>query len=390
LLAKWSPYEIFLYLYKKLRNYAVMVIEDLALLFVRGLGSRGIVHLIDHFGSAEEIYRTPINTLVQEAGLRKDVAERIAAGEGMREAEQEVKYCQKHNICAIAATDDDYPELLREASDRPHVIFVKGNVNALHKRTLSMVGTRDASPSGLHVTDKLIGDLAAQIPDLCIVSGLAYGIDSACHRAALSHKAATIAVVADTLPNVSPAPNRNLAEEILRNGGALVSELHSQSKQNGQLFIARNRIIAALSMGTIVVESPASGGSLATADIADSYGRTLMAVPGRITDTTSFGSNNLIRTGKARMILTAADIIEELGWTPAHETTTESDDSPCLDGLSPAERLVYDAFNTAETLDWAQLTVTTGLTMGELAIVVMDLELKGFIRCLAGKRYERT
>jgi DNA processing protein len=381
------PYDIFTYLYKKITS--TMVIEDLALLFIRGLGSRGVVHLIDHFGSAEAIYGASLHTLINDAGLRKDVAERIIAGEGMREAEQEIRYCQKHNICAIAATDDDYPELMRETSDRPHVIFVKGNINALHQHTLSMVGTREASPSGLHVTDKLIGDLAKQIDDLCIVSGLAYGIDSACHRAALSHGATTIAVVADTLPNVSPAPNRNLAEEILRNGGAIVSELHSQSKQNGQLFIARNRIIAALSMGTIVVESPASGGSLATAEIADSYNRTVMAIPGRITDSSSFGSNNLIRTGKARMILTANDIIEELGWTTSQPVDEECDNGINLDGLTPSELLIYNALNSATSLNWAELTTTTGLTMGELAMVLMDMELKGYIRCLPGKRYER-
>lgn len=381
------PYDIFAYLYKKITS--TMVIEDLALLFIRGLGSRGIVHLIDHFGSAETIYGATLHTLMNDAGLRKDVAERIVAGEGMREAEQEIRYCQKHNICAIAATDDDYPELMRETSDRPHVIFVKGNINALHQRTLSMVGTREASPSGLHVTDKLIGDLAKQVDDLCIVSGLAYGIDSACHRAALSHGATTIAVVADTLPNVSPAPNRNLAEEILRNGGAIVSELHSQSKQNGQLFIARNRIIAAMSMGTIVVESPASGGSLATAEIADSYNRTVMAIPGRITDSSSFGSNNLIRTGKARMILTANDIIEELGWATSQPAAEECNNGINLDGLTPSELLIYNAFNSATSLNWAELTAATGLTMGELAMVLMDMELKGYIRCLPGKRYER-
>lgn len=370
------------------KNYAAMVIEDLALLFIRGLGSRGIVHLIDHFGSAEAIFRAPIGALTNEANLRKDVAERIVASEGMAEAKREIEYCRKHHICALAATDDEYPETLRETSDRPHVLFVKGNVEALHMRTLSMVGTREATPTGIHATDKIIESLAAQIPDLCIVSGLAYGIDSASHRSALTHNATTIAVVAETLPNVSPAPNRNLAEEIVRKGGAIVSELHSQSKQNGQLFIARNRIIAGLGLGTVVVESPASGGSLATADIADSYGRTVMALPGRITDTQSFGSNNLIRSGKARMILTANDIIEDLGWSVTQHIEEVCEASP-LDGLTPTEQLIYKAFDNATTLDWAGLTTATGLTMGELAMTLMDLELKGAVRCLPGKRYER-
>jgi DNA processing protein len=218
---------------------------------------------------------------------------------------------------------------------------------------------------------------------------LAYGIDSACHRSALTHNATTVAVVADTLPNISPAPNRNLADEIIRKGGAIISELHSQSKQNGQLFIARNRIIAGISMGTVIVESPASGGSLATADIADSYGRTVMALPGRITDTQSFGSNNLIRTGKARMALTANDIIEELGWSTEQPTTEVTAEASPLDNLNPTEQLIYKAFDAAATLDWAALTTATGLTMGELAMALMDLELKGVVRCLPGKRYER-
>ena len=365
-----------------------MVIEDLAVLCIRGLGSRGIVHLIDHFGSAEAIFRAPLNTLINDAKLRKDVAERIVAKEGMHEAEREIEYCRKNQIIAIAATDDDYPEALRETSDRPHVLFVKGNLKALHMRTLSMVGTREATPSGILAVDKIVGGLATQISDLCIVSGLAYGIDSACHRSALTHNATTVAVVADTLPNVSPAPNRNLADEILRQGGALVSELHSQSKQNGQLFIARNRIIAALSMGTIIVESPASGGSLATADIADSYGRTVMAIPGRATDTQSFGSNNLIRSGKARLILTANDVIEDMGWDITQPVEEVCEASP-LDSLTPNEQLIYKAFDNAATLDWTGIIAETGLTLGELAMALMDMELKGVIRSLPGKRYER-
>ena len=366
-----------------------MVIEDLALLFVRGLGSRGIVHLIDHFGSAEAIYNAPLSALINDAKLRKDVAERIVAREGMQEAKREIEYCRKNQIYPIAATDEEYPEALRETSDRPHVLFARGNIKALNMRTLSMVGTREASPSGIHSADKIIAGLATQIPNLCIISGLAYGIDSACHRSALAHNATTVAVVADILPNVSPAPNRNLADEILRMGGAIVSELHSQTKQNGQLFIARNRIIAGLSMGTLIVESPASGGSLATADIADSYGRTVMALPGRITDTQSFGSNNLIRTGKARMVLTANDVIEDMGWDTELSTTEAATEASPLDKLNPTEQIIYKAFDSAVTLNWAELTAQTGLTMGELAMSLMDMELKGVVRCLPGKRYER-
>ena len=366
-----------------------MCIEDLALLHIRGLGSRGAYHLIEHFGDAESIYRASLHQLTSDAGLRPDIAEQIVAKVGFREAEEEIKYCRHNAICALAATDDDYPTPLAEAQDRPHVLFVMGNVEALSMSCLSMVGTREASPSGIHVCDKLVEGLSAHISNLCIVSGLAYGIDSACHRAALAHDVPTVAVVASTLPEVTPTPHENLAKEIINKGGAIVSELHSHSKQNGRLFLARNRIIAGLSMGTVVVESPASGGSLATAEIADSYGRTVMAVPGRLTDSNSFGSNNLIRSGKARLILTAEDIIEDLGWTPSSRAKVEEVQDDNIASLSPIQRTIMEAFDNATTLDWGALISATKLSMGELSMVVMDLELKGLIRCLPGQRFER-
>lgn len=366
-----------------------MTIEDLALLFTRGIGSRGAAALIDHFGTAERLFSASKEEVMRSVGLREELAERIVAGEGMELAEREVEYCRKHDIRIISATDPEYPEPLRQVSDRPHLLFVQGNVDVLSMQTLSIVGTREASPSGIHNCQHLVTQLAEQIPDLCIVSGLAYGIDSTAHRAALAAGVKTVAVLPSILPNVAPASHRTLANEILRSGGALVSELHSQTRQNGSFFISRNRIIAALSLGLVVVESPAEGGSLATADIADSYGRVVMAVPGRMTDVGSFGSNNLIRSGKARMILTANDIIDDLGWTVT-ERKEQSDEPSKIDmeSLSPSEQKIVEAMRSSESVDWAALMNTTNLSLGELSMAVMDLELKGIIRSLPGKRYE--
>lgn len=364
-----------------------MTIEDLALLFVRGIGSRGAAHLIEYFGTAERLYEASRHELIEGAGLREDIAERILHKEGIEEAQREIAYCHRNGIYPIAATDEEYPETLRSAGDRPHVLFVQGNIDALRLRTLAIVGTREASPTGLYACDKIVGELARKINDLCIVSGLAYGIDSAAHRAALAHKVPTIAVVASVLPDVTPAPHRTLANEILRAGGTIVSELHSQSKQNGRLFIARNRIIAGIGYGTIIVESPASGGSLATAEIADSYDRTVMALPGRMTDTVAFGSNNLIRTGRARLILTGDDIIEDLGWQ--NDSTSEEEIMTTTEELTPNEQRILAAFDSVTKLDYAALLESTGLTIGELSMVVIELEMKGLIRCLPGKRYER-
>lgn len=368
-----------------------MTIEDLAILFVRGLGSRGITQLLDAVGSVEELFRVPMGELVGRYGLRKDVAEQIYSKECFKDAEREIAYCRRYDIRIIAATDEDYPPLLREIEDRPHVLFVQGNVEALSKRMLSMVGTREASSSGLYVVDKLVEGLCGQLNDLCVVSGLAYGIDAACHRAAITHGATTVAVVANVLPEVSPAQHRALADDILRHNGAIVSELHSQTKQNGKMFISRNRIIAALSMGTVVVESPASGGALATADLADGYYRTVMSVPGRITDVSSMGSNNLIRTGKARMVLTASDIMDDMDWKPnVQEVASEGDSvDERLAALTPLQRRVWDAMSYGAVVDWAELQRVAGLTIGELSMVVIELEMQGLIRALPGRRYEK-
>lgn len=364
-----------------------MTIEDFALLFTRGIGSRGAAHLIDYFGSAEALFGASRAELIEGAGLRTELAERILAREGMSLAEREIKYCRKHNIRALAATDEEYPSLLRDTPDRPHVLFVCGDVTALAGSMLSVVGTRAMTPHGQHITTSLVGDLATMVDDLVVVSGLAYGVDAAAHRAALAHGVRTVAVVANALPDVTPAAHRSLADDILRNGGAIVSELHSATRQNGTFFLARNRIIAGLSAATLVAESPASGGSLATADIADSYHRVVLALPGRASDSASFGSNNLIRTGKARLVLTAADVLEDVGWQ-CSVPTQSCTQSETLQ-LTDAQSRIYDIISSEQTIDMDTLLARSSMSFGELSMVIMELELKGVIRCLAGRKYEK-
>ena len=367
-----------------------MTIEDLAITFVHGLGARGAAHLIEHYGSAEAVYEASCSDLIASVGLRKDIAENITKGEGIKQALKEVEYCRKNGISMVAATDPDYPLLLKHIPDRPHVLFVQGDIDALSRPTLSMVGTREMSPSGQYATNKLVEGLAAEVEDFALVSGIAYGIDAACHRAALANRVPSVAVLANALPEINPTPHRQLAEDILRNGGALVSELTSQSRQNGKLFIARNRIIAGLSMGVVIVESPASGGALSTANIADSYGRVVMAVPGRISDASSFGANNLIRSGLARMVLTSRDIIDDMDWEGyCRSNTTKSVSQNLSPDLTPQELSVMELFNNVAKPDMQQLLNGSGLTVGELMMVLMNLEIKGLIRTLPGQMYER-
>lgn len=366
-----------------------MTIEDLALTMTPELGVKGVVYLLDRFGSAERIFAASAAELREVAQLRGLAVENLCRRSGFAAARREAAYCERFGLQAIASTDADFPPLLREINDYPHVLYIKGAVEALHGPCLSMVGTREMSHYGERVCIRLIRDLAERVPDLVIVSGLAFGIDSTCHRVAMECGVRTVAVVANALPNVTPATHAHLAREIVESGGAVVSELPSSTKQNGSMYPARNRIIAGLSEGLVLVESPASGGSLITAKCADDYNRTVMAVPGRLGDTTALGPNMLIRNQKARIILSAEDILRELSWDlrPAFvRPPSRPEPAP----LTADEQGLLGCFRSEDPLSIAELQQLCGLDPGELSALLVSLELSGAVRQLPGNRYEKV
>ena len=366
-----------------------MGIEDIALTFIHRLGVRGTAHLLDIFGSAGAIFAADAETLVRRAALSQDVARRIVAKEGFREAERELKYCEKHHIRPIASTDDDYPQmLLRGTSDYPHVIYIQGDASALNRRMISIVGTRRCSAMSDAACLKIVGGLAERIPDLAVVSGLAFGVDSQAHRAAVACGVPTVAVIPDVLPDVSPSAHRALADDILAHGGVLLTELNSATRRNPSLYlIPRNRIIAALGEGLLVVESPLKGGSLVTAGMADSYNRTVMALPGRPSDFHSAGCNALIRRNIAHLVCNADDIIETMGWqaTPATQTASEP---AAGEPLTDDERRIVATLADGETLDPDSIADRSGLDIGTVLSTLMLLELSGSVRALPGNLYE--
>lgn len=364
----------------------LMPIKDIALTFVSGLGTRGATHLLECFGSAEAIYAASVQELISRAELREDVARAIVAGDGLKEAEREAKYCQKHGIEVIASTDEAYPALLREIDDYPAVLYLRGNKHALTRRSVAFVGTRKISSYGQRMCNELVQGLAEAVPDAVIVSGLAYGVDSACHRAALQFGLTTVGVIANPLPTITPTAHQHLAEDMIARGGAVITELSSQTKQNGRYYIPRNRIIAALAAGTVVVESAESGGSLSTAAFADGYNRTVMALPGRATDINSRGCNLLIRNRKAQAILSGEDIARELMWDMALDGIKAPAKEP-MPLTRDEEQLLAHFDNEPISID--TLLVRSGLSAGELSLHLMTLELSGAVRQLPGKQYEK-
>lgn len=367
-------------------RHRIMPLKDIALSFVPQLGVRGVAYLIEYFGSAEAVYAASKDELVEGAMLREEVAKNILANCGMREAEREMNYCRRNGITPVAATSPLYPRLLRETDDFPAVLYVCGNVEALNSRMVAFVGTRKMSSYAQLMCDRLVSELKEVVSDVTIVSGLAYGVDGACHRAAIACGATTVGVLANPLPQISPSAHERMAAEFISRGGAIVSELSSQTKQNGRYFIPRNRLIAGMSAGTVVVESPESGGSLSTAAFADGYNRTVMAVPGRVTDANSRGCNLLIRNRKAQIVLSGCDIARELMWDLGLETINETQHEklPLADDES---RLL--AYFDSEPLSIDVLQQRSSLSLGELSLTLMNLELSGAIRALPGKRYEK-
>lgn len=362
------------------------VLESIALTFVPHLGVRGAAHLLECFGSAKAIYQASAAELSSVADLREDVARSIVARSGMKEAERELQYCQRHGITPLAYDSDEYPRLLRNTNDFPAVLYVMGDSSILNRRAVAFVGTRKASPYGQRMCNELVRGISQLVPDAVMVSGLAFGIDGEIHRAALIENLATVAVLANALPSVSPAAHRGLAADIISRGGALVTELNSQTKQNGNFYIPRNRIIAGISTGTVVVETPESGGSLSTAAFADGYNRSVMAVPGRATDNNSRGCNLLIRNRKAQAVMSGHDIVTELMW----ELEMESVPAPVREKLpltDQEESLL--AYFGQEPLSIDVLQARSGLGLGELSLLLMNLELSGALRQLPGKQYEK-
>lgn len=362
-----------------------MTLEDIALQMTPGIGVKGAVHLLECFGSAERIFAASAEELIAQAELKAELARLIVRRSSFRDAEKELEYCRRNGVVAIASTDAEYPALLREIPDYPTVLYIKGDPEALSARCLSIVGTRQATPYGQLMTNRLVEGLAQRVGRLCIVSGLAYGIDVAAHRAALAAGVKTVAVVANALPEVTPVQHAAVARDVLAQGGAIVSEMHSQTKQNGTGFLARNRIIAALSAGCLVVESPESGGSLITARYADEYDRCVMAVPGRATDLASAGTNRLINAKKAHLVASAGDILRELMWDVG--TDGAACPAPRVMQLTADEQGLLGCFRTNDPIAIEALAELAGLNPGELAALLLGLELSGAVRQLPGDRY---
>ena len=361
------------------------MLDEVALSFVP-LQPNVVLHLLECFGSARAILHATKDELTVEAGLKEQVAERIADSRTRERAEQELAFAEKYGIRIIPYGSAEYPRNLEYCPDAPGLLYVKGDIdfNRDRYKWVAVVGTRKMTSSGIAACEKMITQIAEHHPDCVIVSGLAYGIDSVAHRAAMENGLKTVAVVAHGLDTLYPARHRELAKEIVRRGGAIVTEYPSKTIMNRAYFLARNRIMAGISVGTVVVESPKKGGALVTADIADSYGREVFAFPGRMTDRTFEGCNLLIKSNKANLLDDITDLEYILKWKRENAGVRKEFNL----SLTEQEQLIYDCFGEkGMEISREEIIERTALPPSEVMALLTGLEINGIIKSVKGRMY---
>lgn len=359
----------------------------LALQSIEGLGAIKSNILLQHFKSATEIFQLSKNDLLAIGnGISKSIVDQIAGKTSFTKAENEYLFCQKNNIDIVSSQHALYPARLKHLPDKPHIIFKKGEIFPLVKKSLAIVGTRKSTDYGHRFLDNLFEELKS-IPDLCVISGLALGVDQKAHSLSVKYKIPTIGVMGLALDKIYPSQNHNLAQSILKEGGGWMTETSSQDKTSQGVFPRRNRLIAGLCDAILVVETDLTGGSVITAQLAQDYDREIFALPGRFTDAQSRGCNDLIQKNIATMVNSPSDIIELMSWNT--KTNKKMPKALEIDFEGTAlQKKVIECIRISPRIEFEKLLIQTNLEHGSLVEILLGLELDEMINTLPGNKYE--
>lgn len=360
------------------------LIHRIALSLLKGIGPVNARNLVAYCGGVDPLFtdRKIRRKLESVPGIGTERINAIMDRSVLVTAEKELAWARKHKLRILFYLDDDFPRRLKPCEDAPVLLFVKGNAVLDPERSVSIVGTRSPTDHGRRITEELVEGLKDS--GATIVSGLAYGIDIAAHRAALKHDLPTIGCVAHGLDRIYPGEHRETAADMLKLG-ALITELPHGAPFVPGNFPARNRIIAGLSDCTIVVESGMKGGSLITADIAQSYDRDVLAIPGRPSDAKSTGCNWLIQQNKAALVNNAQDVIKLMGWEPRKRKAPKQ--AALFVDLMPDEKALVDILKETGKLDIDTLCHRSRMPQSKAATLLLNLEFSGVVRSLPGKVY---
>ena len=355
----------------------------MALTRVPHIGDVHIRSLLQHFGGAKEVFKARRRQLECVPGIGRVRAASIRSKKDLSSEESELRFLEKHRVRALAYGEKDYPARLHNCFDAPVLMFYRGEADLNAVRVLSVVGTREPSDYGREWTSRLMEELASFTP--LIVSGLAYGIDTVAHRKALRSGLATIGILAHGLDRIYPHSNRAMAREMTERGG-LLTEFMSGTPPDAQNFPRRNRIVAGICDAVVVVETGEKGGSLITVDIANSYNRDVLALPGRVTDPRSRGCNRLIREHRAQLVTEAKDIVEMLNWDVGKQPGAGRQ-RMLFPELSETEKAVLKAIGERGAMNTDEIRQHCGLRSAEAAASLLNLEMLGLVRSLPGAKY---
>lgn len=359
------------------------MLHEIALTMVKGIGDITIKTLLNHFGSAEEIFKAKKSQLQKIPYIGSKTADGILCHDSFARAEKELNFIEKYKINALFINSDHYPKRLRNCHDAPILLYSKGNANLNNQKIVAIVGTRNATTYGKAFCDNLIA--ALQQHGLLVVSGLAYGIDITAHQSSINYQLPTIGVLGHGLDRIYPAAHRNIAEKMLANGG-LLTEFPSETNPDRQNFPKRNRIIAGMADATIVIEAAKKGGALITAEIANSYNKDVFAVPGRTSDEFSEGCNFLIKTNRAQLLTRVEDLEYIMGWIDNKIVQPKKQQKLFLD-LNPEDQKIVDIIIEAVSIPIDDLQLKLNMTQSKLAMALLNLEMQSVIISLPGKVY---
>lgn len=377
------------------------ILSFISILFIMEVGSSDLLYqialtcvphigpvqagvLLQHFGTAQAIFRASEKELsaIEQIGAVR--AKSIHQFSGFKKAEEEILFLEKYNIHALSLQDEAYPNRLRYCNDAPVLLYYKGNANLNASKIISVVGTRHASEYGKQLTQQFIKEL--QAASVTVVSGLAIGIDALAHKTALRNNLPTIAVLAHGLKFIYPPQHKSLAKEIIQQDGGLLTEFIHSDKPEKYFFPKRNRIVAGISDATIIIETAIKGGSMITGRLAESYNRDVFAFPGRVTDAKSAGCNFLIRTRTAELMNTTSEFLEVMGWNKTNALPKVVQQN-LFANINEDEKKIVSLLQQKGTLHIDEIASFTFLSNSSIAASILNLELQGIIKSLPGKRY---
>ncbi|HEY1040378.1 MAG TPA: DNA-processing protein DprA [Bacteroidia bacterium] len=364
------------------------LLYKIAVTLIPNVGDVLAKNLVAYCGTAEAVFKEKKSALIKIPGIADKTAENILSELSnpgiLLRAEQEITFIEENKIQPVFFTDSEYPSRLKYCSDSPAIVYYRGNADLNAAKIVSVVGTRTPSAYGVQLTEQFIGDLANS--GILIVSGLAYGIDALAHKTALNNGLDTIGVVAHGLDRIYPSVHTSLAMKIEKQGGIL-TDFISDTNPDRENFPKRNRIVAGMCDALVVIETRLKGGSLITAEIANSYNRDVFCFPGRAGDEFSSGCNAFIKRNKAVLIENAADLLYVMNWQERKISNDRDKQIPLLPNLSAKEQKIISVFHRETGIHIDEVCYKTGLTMSDVSSTLLQMEFSNVVKSLPGKMY---